>query len=313
MCRQLPDKDNFMVYCLFSSGGQKNWIQVLCNGGVAAQFALFYMIDTGCLERPIDFTHNYSASWYATAEVGALVCSCGDTYASEIGTLVERNTQPGLITTFSVVPKVTNGAITLMGTLCSAIGGLFIGLAYYTSQLFICTNGAITLVGALCSAIGGLFIGLTYYTSQLFICNDSQIICSSFLLLRFTGTNGAKTLVGTLCSAIGGLFIGLTYYTSQLFICNDSQIISTSPQWPMILYGVICGLLGSSIDSILGALFQYSGFDRESGKIVEKSGKDVEHIVGIQLFDNHSVNLISSLLCAVLMPTIAFSLWRYFV
>lgn len=43
--------------------GQRNWIQVLCNAGFAAQLALFYMLDCGSGERTIDFVKQYRSSW----------------------------------------------------------------------------------------------------------------------------------------------------------------------------------------------------------------------------------------------------------
>lgn len=38
---------------------------------------------------------------------------------------------------------------------------------------------------------------------------------------------------------------------------NDLEI--AAPQWPIILYGAMAGLLGSILDSYLGAIMQYSG------------------------------------------------------
>lgn len=40
----------------------------------------------------------------------------------------------------------------------------------------------------------------------------------------------------------------------------DSAVLELSaPQWPIIVLGGIGGLLGSIVDSILGATLQYSG------------------------------------------------------
>ena len=85
-------------------GGQRNWIQVLCNGGVAAEFALLYMFEGGARESVIDLQRRYNASWYCIATLGALCCACGDTFSSEIGSVV-GNTEPWLITNFQKVPK----------------------------------------------------------------------------------------------------------------------------------------------------------------------------------------------------------------
>lgn len=47
----------------FKVGGQRNWVQVLCNGGVGAFLALCHLVECGVGERPIDFENDYVASW----------------------------------------------------------------------------------------------------------------------------------------------------------------------------------------------------------------------------------------------------------
>lgn len=51
-------------------GGARNWIQVLCNGGMAAQLAILYLLDVGCGERPIDFDKDYRSSWLSIGIMG---------------------------------------------------------------------------------------------------------------------------------------------------------------------------------------------------------------------------------------------------
>lgn len=80
-------------------------MQVLCNGGVAAQFAIIYLIEAGSSEKLVDFTVYYNASWLSMAVLGSLCCSCGDTFASEIGAVVGKSSTARLITNFQKVPK----------------------------------------------------------------------------------------------------------------------------------------------------------------------------------------------------------------
>ena len=86
------------------SGGQRNWVQVLCNGGIAAELAFFFILEGGCWEPAIDFTSQYNASWLCMCVLGAISCSTGDTYASELGSVLSRG-EPYLITSLKKVPK----------------------------------------------------------------------------------------------------------------------------------------------------------------------------------------------------------------
>lgn len=52
-----------------------------------------------------------------------------------------------------------------------------------------------------------------------------------------------------------------------------------------------------------------AGLHEETGVIVEHPGKDVIHISGRDILDNHSVNLITNILMAIITPSIANSLW----
>ncbi|GAB1608003.1 transmembrane protein 19-like [Argonauta hians] len=213
----------------FKEGGQRNWVQVVCNGGVASEISLMYLIDIGMKEFPIDFVNHYQASWMSTAVVGALACACGDTFASELGTVL-GSTQPRLVTTFRKVPQ---------------------------------------------------------------------------------GTNGGVSLVGLLSSMVGGLVIGATYYMSLLLVTNQRKWHDSPPQWPVILVGLIAGFTGSLIDSVLGATLQYSGYDKERKVIVDHPGPQVDHIAGHKFLNNHTVNLVSSLLTAAMSCLFSYHLWSY--
>ena len=57
-------------------------------------------------------------------------CCNGDTFASEIGSVLSRS-EPYLITTFKKVPRGTNGGISIIGSLASILGGTFVGLSFY--------------------------------------------------------------------------------------------------------------------------------------------------------------------------------------
>lgn len=210
----------------FKEGGQRNWIQVLCNSGMATQLAILYLLDVGSGERPIDFDKEYRNSWLSVGIIGAFACCNGDTWASEIGTVISTS-DPFLITTRKKVPKGTNGGVSWIGLISSLVGGLIVGLFCYI------------------------------------------------------------TIINTVDTAVLQL---------------------AAPQWPIVIVAGFGGLFGSILDSILGATLQYSGVD-EKGIIVERPGKGVRHICGKQILDNHSVNLLSSIGIALILPRIANIFW----
>lgn len=210
----------------FKEGGQRNWVQVLCNSGMAVQLCILYLLDIGSMERPINFDKDYRASWLSMGVLGAFACSNGDTWASELGTVLSKG-DPLLITTWKKVPKGTNGGVSLMGTVCSTLGGLVIGGAHYI----------------------------------------------------------------------------VTIYFS-----DDSMLAYAPPQWPILVFGAVAGFLGSLIDSIMGAILQYSGVDKD-GKIVSHSSLSVKHISGRNILDNHSVNLMTTVVMGILLPTISKMFW----
>uniref|UniRef100_A0A3Q3F7I4 Transmembrane protein 19 n=1 Tax=Labrus bergylta TaxID=56723 RepID=A0A3Q3F7I4_9LABR len=209
----------------YKEGGQRNWVQVFCNGGVPAELALLYMIEVGSGEMPIDFSKQYSASWMCLSLLGALACSTGDTWASEVGPVLSQS-QPRLITTWQGVPAGTNGGVTPVGLAASFLGGVAVGAAYFLTQLL---------------------------------------------------------------------------FVSDLHLAD--------PQWPIMVYGGLAGLLGSMLDSFLGAHMQYSGFDSSIGKVVGYQSATTRRICGKPILDNNAVNLFSSVLIALILPGLAWGMW----
>ncbi|XP_064198451.1 transmembrane protein 19-like isoform X2 [Anguilla rostrata] len=209
----------------YKEGGQRNWMQVFCNGGVPTELALLYMIEVGPGEMPVDFGKQYTATWMCLSLLGALSCSTGDTWASEVGPVLSRS-PPRLITTWQVVPA---------------------------------------------------------------------------------GTNGGVTPVGLVASLLGGVTVGVAYFITQLLFVKDLSL--AAPQWPIVVYGGMAGLLGSMLDSVLGAIMQYSGYDESIGKVVNCESKTAKWICGKPILDNNAVNLFSSIIIALVLPGLAWGLW----
>jgi uncharacterized protein (TIGR00297 family) len=105
------------------------------------------------------------------------------------------------------------------------------------------------------------------------------------------GTNGGITLMGCFWSAMGGFLIGL----STVMLDSISGILPIHAI-QMIAFSTCCGLVGSLVDSILGATIQQSYWDPET-KLVYQSNdekpKSSKLVAGMNLLTNEQVNLVS--------------------
>ena len=120
--------------------------------------------------------------------------------------------------------------------------------------------------------------------------------------------NVGVTLVGLAVSALGGVVVGLAHYAGIVLTSLQSDLTRAPSQLWVIFLGGLGGLLGSIVDSLLGASLQFSGRDRRTGKIVEVCGEGIEPISGSMVLDNHSVNLLSSIITGLALPHVALSL-----
>lgn len=117
------------------------------------------------------------------------------------------------------------------------------------------------------------------------------------------GTNGGVSLIGTLASGAGGLFIGLLYYATSM--------ISGSQQPSVLALGVVIGVLGSVLDSILGATVQSTWYNRSTHKICAESLNEPDHelISGMDVLTNEQVNAVSVFIATILSPWVATKLF----
>lgn len=112
----------------FKEGGQRNWIQVLFNSGIASLLVIISWKLTGSQDKCLDSKESVLMTALAGGIIGHYCCCNGDTWSSELGILSDE--QPHLITTFKPVRRGTNGGVTKAGLLAAAAGGSVIGLAF---------------------------------------------------------------------------------------------------------------------------------------------------------------------------------------
>jgi len=134
----------------FSKGSQRDWGQVMANGGLGALLALFYST-----------THQTEWLWLAFA--GAMAAVNADTWSTELGVLSPIS--PRLITTGKTVERGTSGGITFLGTLSSLAGAALVGIVaviFIPFAELLPSLGLIVLAGLL----GSLFDSILGATVQ---------------------------------------------------------------------------------------------------------------------------------------------------
>lgn len=108
------------------------------------------------------------------------------------------------------------------------------------------------------------------------------------------GTNGGITLNGLFWSIVGGIVIGIFYVLTDYGMGTlPINAIAT------ISFGGSCGLLGSLLDSLVGALLQATYFDTDEKKVYHADGAtrrpatSLKLICGVNVLTNEQVNLAS--------------------
>jgi uncharacterized protein (TIGR00297 family) len=132
----------------FSKGSQRDWGQVLANGGLGALLVVGYAIPP-----------HYAWLWLAYA--GAMAAVNADTWSTELGVLSEI--PPRMITTRQKVERGTSGGITVAGILAALGGAAVIGIAailFSSSQRGLAVL-AIIILGGLAGSLFDSVLGAT--------------------------------------------------------------------------------------------------------------------------------------------------------
>jgi uncharacterized protein (TIGR00297 family) len=116
------------------------------------------------------------------------------------------------------------------------------------------------------------------------------------------GTNGGVSKVGLAASAAGGLAMGLMH--GLILPLQYSLNARAREVLALGVVGLIGGLGGSMIDSILGATIQTTHYDPVE-KIILKKPKEGSIRIGFSLLSNEMVNVVSTAATALLAAIFA--------
>ncbi|KZT60511.1 hypothetical protein CALCODRAFT_106752 [Calocera cornea HHB12733] len=112
------------------------------------------------------------------------------------------------------------------------------------------------------------------------------------------GTNGGVSLPGTLASLLGGAAMGVIYACG---LALESPAAARA--WPelakVVAWGTTAGLVGSMLDSLLGATLQQTVYNARAGRVVtdeagRRRGEDDKVISGWKVLSNVAVNCVTA-------------------
>jgi len=143
----------------FSKGHQRDWGQVLANGGLGALLVIVHTL----LPNEI---------WPWVAFSGAMAAVNADTWATELGVL--NPSAPRLITNGQQVERGTSGAISLWGSLAALGGAMLVGtsaILFRVGAVPIALFGSVIL-GGLAGSFFDSFLGAT--VQSIYWCPNCQ-------------------------------------------------------------------------------------------------------------------------------------------
>jgi len=143
----------------FSKGHQRDWGQVLANGGLGAGLVILAAIS------------QEQGLWWA-AFVGTMAAVNADTWATELGVL--SPTPPRLVTTGEIVEKGTSGGMTILGSLASLAGAALIGLgaAVLRPEMGVGLSLAVAAGGGMLGSLVDSLLGATL--QAIYFCETCQ-------------------------------------------------------------------------------------------------------------------------------------------
>lgn len=154
------------------------------------------------------------------------------------------------------------------------------------------------ILGSLCAASADTF------ASELGVLSKSLPVSIWGLKPIQRGLSGGVTVLGYFAAALGAVVPALTAWAVLIF--SEKPLVQgiTQPAFlKFILFSLICGILGSTVDSLMGATLQWKTQCLGCRKITERKkhclGFEAIRIQGKSWMSNDAVNAVGSLIGAI--------------
>ncbi|KAF0972508.1 hypothetical protein FDP41_009411 [Naegleria fowleri] len=271
----------------YKEGGQRNFEQVIANGFFPTFICLLYQI-----VRVFQF-ENFEALYLQSQKTNApMELSRIEIHRYLYGNFYYFNAKDYPLKTFLLVCYLCCYIANTSDTWSSEYGILSKKEPIFIlnfKKTFHGVNGGVSLSGYLAS----LVCGISYSMLCLFM------ICLDFFYARYFGFNDIGTML------VGG------HETSQLPLLTQLLTV-LSYQYPIVILCIFSALFGTTLDSVLGAIFEYSGYDEEKKMVVKKpGGEKVKHISGFGILSGNQVNFLSGCITGLVCATMSLWLFNY--
>jgi uncharacterized protein (TIGR00297 family) len=200
----------------FAKGGQRDFFQVMANGGAATVLAILSVL------LPV------WSSFIFAAFVGAMATATADTWATELGLLSKE--EPRLITTWKVTRAGENGAVSVLGLTAAATGALLVGTVALLGKFFEGFFGDVFVntltwlpttalvagwLGSVADSLLGATVQALYYCApdnkytekSIHSCGRPAILTRGYMWLNNDAVNFLASLIGALCGIVVYLWL----------------------------------------------------------------------------------------------------------
>ncbi|WP_335869375.1 DUF92 domain-containing protein [Bacillus sp. 2205SS5-2] len=196
-------KDKQKLEQKLAKSAQRDWQQVVANGGAAALFSICFIL----LQNEVLFY----------AFLAAVSGANSDTWASEIGTLSKK--KPLSLIRFKEVEKGTSGAVSILGTIAGLAGSFFIVMVIWLLEPDLPTT-SLLLVG-----VAGFFGNLLdtilgAYVQAEYTCNICELKTelTSHCLKKTTLSKGVSWINNEVVNFTSSVISGLLIILSQFLL-----------------------------------------------------------------------------------------------